>query len=211
MEAKKVKSRKILKICCGFVALLMIILIVSIILLFTVFKLKHPKVTTHPTHLENVEFRLLPNVSINATIVLNVTISNRNHGSFKFRDSTAYVDYRGTLITEIPIEHAKIPARSNFTITAYANVTAEKMVTNPNFYNDIESGYLNFTSTATLKGERIGINREKLYFFDGRGVPYCVSKPGYCWNDDKDCECCDDGVDGFEPLSCWYDELGLRR
>ncbi|GJY68338.1 WAT1-related protein, partial [Tanacetum coccineum] len=22
---------------------------------------------------------------------------------------------------------------------------------------------------------------------------------------------CDDGVDGFEPVSCWYDELGLRR
>ncbi|PWA67032.1 Late embryogenesis abundant protein, LEA-14 [Artemisia annua] len=153
MEAKKVKSRKILKICCGFVALLMIILLVSIILLLTVFKLKHPKVTTHPTHLENVEFQLLPNISINATIVLNVTITNRNHGSFKFRDSIAYVDYRGTLIVEIPIEHAKIPARGNYTITAYANVTAEKMVTNPNFYNDIESGHLNFTSTATLKGE----------------------------------------------------------
>nr|GFB39552.1 late embryogenesis abundant protein, LEA-14 [Tanacetum cinerariifolium] len=153
MEAKKVTSRKILKICCGFLALLMIILLVSTILLFTVFKLKHPKVTTHPTHLENVEYSLFPNVSINATIVLNVTISNRNHGSFKFRDSTAYVDYRGTLIAEIPIEHAKIPALSNFTITAYANVTAEKMVTNPNFTNDIKSGYQNFTSTATLKGK----------------------------------------------------------
>nr|GEV54662.1 hypothetical protein [Tanacetum cinerariifolium] len=42
--------------------------------------------------------------------------------------------------------------------------------------------------------------------FSTRGVP----KPGYCWNDDEDCECCDDGVDGFEPVSCWYDGLGLN-
>nr|GEU65463.1 hypothetical protein [Tanacetum cinerariifolium] len=42
-------------------------------------------------------------------------------------------------------------------------------------------------------------------------VEYWVPKPGYCWNDDDDCECCDDGVDGFAPISCWYDEFGLRR
>ncbi|KAI3736280.1 hypothetical protein L6452_15819 [Arctium lappa] len=154
MEAKKGKSRRVLTICCGVVALLLFIfLIVFIILLFTVFKPKNPKVTTHPTSLENVEFQIYPNVSINATIVLNVTINNRNYGSFEFCSSTAYVDYRGTLIAEIPIEQAKIPAHGNFTITAYANVTTEKMVMNPDFYNDMGSGHLNFTSTATLKGK----------------------------------------------------------
>ncbi|KAJ9550162.1 hypothetical protein OSB04_014207 [Centaurea solstitialis] len=154
MEAKKGKSRRAIKICCGIVALLLFIfLIVFVILLFTVFKPKNPKVTTHPTSLENVEFQLFPNVSINATIVLNVTINNRNYGSFKYHSSVAYVDYRGTLIAEIPIEEAKIPAHGKFTITAYANVTADKMLMNPDFYNDIGSGHLNFTSTATLKGK----------------------------------------------------------
>ncbi|KAL7589574.1 hypothetical protein Lser_V15G40326 [Lactuca serriola] len=154
MEVKKWNSRRVMKICCVVATLLLIIfLLISVILFFTVFKPKNPKVTTHPTSLENVEFQLYPNVSINATIVLNVTISNRNHGSFKFQNSIAYVDYRGTLIAEIPIEHAKIPAHGNFTITAYANVTTEKMVTDPNFYNDMDSGYFNFTSTAILYGD----------------------------------------------------------
>ncbi|GJX11725.1 hypothetical protein Tco_0201584 [Tanacetum coccineum] len=32
----------------------------------------------------------------------------------------------------------------------------------------------------------------------------------YCWYDDEEIVFCDDGVDGFEAFSCWYDELGLR-
>ncbi|KAI3515316.1 hypothetical protein L1887_14169 [Cichorium endivia] len=154
MAMKNRKSRRIIKICCVVATLLLLIfLLISVILFFTVFKPKNPKVTTHPTSLENVEFQLYPNISINATIVLNVTINNRNHGSFEFQNSIAYVDYRGTLIVEIPIEHAKIPARGNLAVTAYANVTTEKMVKDPNFYNDIESGYFNFTSIAILNGE----------------------------------------------------------
>nr|XP_043639760.1 uncharacterized protein LOC122610837 [Erigeron canadensis] len=155
MEVKKGKSNlKVLMICCGVVALVLFIsFLVSIILFFTILKPTNPKVITHPTTLENLQYSLFPKVSINATIVLNVTVSNRNHGSFKFQNSIAYVYYRGTLIVEIPIDHAKISAQGNFTITAYANVTSEKMVTNPNFYNDIGSGYLNFTSMATLRGD----------------------------------------------------------
>ncbi|GJY43654.1 long chain acyl-CoA synthetase 4-like protein, partial [Tanacetum coccineum] len=32
----------------------------------------------------------------------------------------------------------------------------------------------------------------------------------YCWYDDEEIEFCDDGIDGFEAFSCWYDGLGLR-
>ncbi|XP_071739700.1 uncharacterized protein [Rutidosis leptorrhynchoides] len=154
MVAKKVKSGTFLKICCGVVVLLLFILIVVLItLFFTLFKPKNPKVTTHPTTLENLEYSLFPKVSINATIVLNVTVSNHNHGSFTFKTSIANVYYRGTLILEIPIEQAKILARGNFTITAYANVTADKMAMDPNFDNDIGSGHLSFTCTAILDGK----------------------------------------------------------
>nr|GFA38951.1 hypothetical protein [Tanacetum cinerariifolium] len=38
-----------------------------------------------------------------------------------------------------------------------------------------------------------------------------LERIGYCWNDDEEIEFCDDGVDGFNAFSCWYDELGLRR
>ncbi|CAH1423560.1 unnamed protein product [Lactuca virosa] len=154
MDTPKQRSRKCLKICCGLtVALIVIFIIVSTILYFTVLKPKDPRITAHPTKLENVQFQLIPNVSINATLVLTLTIDNRNYGGFKFKDSIANVYYRGMLIAEVPVEHAQVPARGSFTLTTSANITGGKLATDPNFYSDIGSGWLNFTSTSTMHGK----------------------------------------------------------
>ncbi|KAI3765519.1 hypothetical protein L2E82_15555 [Cichorium intybus] len=154
MDMPKRRSRKCLKTCCGVtVALIVIFMIVSIVLYFTVFKPKDPRITAHPTKLENLQIQLFPNVSINATLVLILTIDNRNYGGFKFKNSTANVYYRGMLIAEVPVEHAEVPARGSLTMTTSANITGGEMATDPNFYNDIGSGHLNFTSTSTMHGK----------------------------------------------------------
>ncbi|KAK1419268.1 hypothetical protein QVD17_28432 [Tagetes erecta] len=154
MESTKGRSRKCLKICCGLtVAVIVIFIVVSLVLYFTVFKPKDPQIIAHPTNLENLQVQLFPNVSINATLVLTLTIDNRNYGGFKFKDSLAYVYYREMLIAEIPIGHSEVPARGNLTLTVYANITGGKMATDPNFYNDIGTGHLNFTSTSIMHGK----------------------------------------------------------
>ncbi|XP_024989332.1 late embryogenesis abundant protein At1g64065-like [Cynara cardunculus var. scolymus] len=154
MDTTKARSWRCVKIYCGVtVAIITIFIVVSIILYFTVFKPKDPRIIAHPTNLENVQFQLYPNVSINATLVLTMTIDNRNYGGFEFKDSVAYVYYRGMLIGEVPIEHSKVPARGSFTMTTYANITGGKMATDPDFYNDIASGTLNFTSTTSMHGK----------------------------------------------------------
>nr|GEW93299.1 putative reverse transcriptase domain-containing protein [Tanacetum cinerariifolium] len=38
-------------------------------------------------------------------------------------------------------------------MTAYANITGGQMATDPNFYNDIGTGHLNFTSTSVMQGK----------------------------------------------------------
>ncbi|KAL8253531.1 hypothetical protein R6Q59_031752 [Mikania micrantha] len=157
MVTTKGRSRKCLKICCGVtVAVTVIFIVVSIVLYFTVFKPKDPQVIAHPTNLENLHVQLFPNVSINATLVLTLTINNRNYGSFKFKDSIANVYYRRMLVAELPIEHSEVPARGSLTMTAYANVTGDRMATDPNFYNDIGTGHLNFTSTSVMHG-KVGV------------------------------------------------------
>nr|XP_043608922.1 uncharacterized protein LOC122580832 [Erigeron canadensis] len=147
-------SRKCLKICCGVTAAVIVIfIVVSIILYFTVFKLKDPQIIAHPTNLENLQVQMYPNISINATIVLTLTIDNRNYGGFIFKDSIANVYYREMLIAEIPVEHAEVPARGSLTMTSRANITGGKMATDPNFYIDIGTGFLNFTSTSVMHGK----------------------------------------------------------
>ncbi|XP_058220357.1 uncharacterized protein LOC131330697 [Rhododendron vialii] len=119
-------SRKGLKICCGTTFVLLIVLaIVCVTLYFTMFKPKKPQVTAHPVSLENIEVQIFPAFSLNVTIGLVFTINNRNYGSFKYQNSTCYIDYHGTNIAEVPIEGGTVPARRKFNLSTYANVTAE--------------------------------------------------------------------------------------
>ncbi|KAF7140345.1 hypothetical protein RHSIM_Rhsim06G0159500 [Rhododendron simsii] len=143
--------RKGLKICCCTTFVLLIVLaIVCVTLYFTMFKPKHPQVTAHPVSLENIEVQIFPAFILNVTIGLVVTINNRNYGSFKYQNSTSYINYRGTNIAEVPIEGGTVPARRKFNLSTYANVAADKLITNSHFLSDIIAGSFNSTSTATL-------------------------------------------------------------
>ncbi|KAE9457789.1 hypothetical protein C3L33_10298, partial [Rhododendron williamsianum] len=148
------RSPKGLKICCATTFVLLIVFtIVCVTLYFTMFKPKQPQVTAHPVSLENIEVRIFPAFSLNVTIGLVVTINNRNYGSFKYQNSTSYVDYHGTNIAEVPIEGETVPARRKLNLSTYANVAADKLITNSHFLSDLIAGSFNLTSTATLHGK----------------------------------------------------------
>ncbi|CAK9182691.1 unnamed protein product [Ilex paraguariensis] len=151
-------SRKGLKICCGITTVVLIIfLIVSVTLFFTVFKPKKPQITAHPASLENLEFQIFPSLSLNATVGLVVTIDNKNYGSFRFKNTTSTVYYHGTSVAEAPIPHGTVPARGKFNIRTYANFTADKLISSPFLWGDLFAGRLTFTSTSTLHGKLEGM------------------------------------------------------
>ncbi|KAM7506228.1 hypothetical protein LguiB_005132 [Lonicera macranthoides] len=147
------KVPKCLKICCGITALIIIIiLVVSIALYFTILKPKEPKITTQSVFLEDIKLVPLP-FHLNVTLGLVVTINNRNYGSFRYKNSTAYVTYRGTLAAEAPIKEDTIPARGKLDVGTTVVIEGEKLVLNPTFWTDYFSGCLNFTSSTTLHGK----------------------------------------------------------
>ncbi|KAL3502665.1 hypothetical protein ACH5RR_037114 [Cinchona calisaya] len=153
------RSRKGLKICSGVSAIVLVILIVvSVTLFFTVFKPKDPLIKPLPAKLENVEFQLFPTLRLNATLGLKATIYNRNYGGFRFKNTTTFVDYRGMNIASIPLGEGSVPARGDINISTIANITAEKLITSPYFWEDFGSGRLNFTSTANLHGKAVVFN-----------------------------------------------------
>ncbi|KAH7859518.1 hypothetical protein Vadar_002100 [Vaccinium darrowii] len=154
--------RKGLKIC-GLTTFIFLIIsvVVFVTLYFTMFKPKQPQVIAHPVSLENIEIQIYP-FSLNATIGLVITINNRNYGSFKYKNSTAYIDYHETNIAEVPIESESVPARGKLDLSTYANVTADKLVTNSNFWNDLVAGSFNLTSTTTLRGKVTALKIFKL-------------------------------------------------
>lgn len=143
-----------LKIFCIVTALFLIILLILLVVLFlTVFKPKEPKITPLPVTFQSFRVVVFPVIRLNISLALLVSVDNRNYGGFKYLDSTAYVNYRGALVAEGPIEAGMVPARGKHNVSTTVTIHGDKMVPNPYFVGDILAGTLNFTSTTTLHGK----------------------------------------------------------
>ncbi|KAK7272298.1 hypothetical protein RJT34_28804 [Clitoria ternatea] len=143
-----------LKICLIVSLLFLVILSIVMVTLFaTILKPKDPDISVHPIGLENLQFSLLPNLTMNVTIGMFITIGNPNYESFKYSNSTGYINFYDTVVAEVPIEAALVPARGKINVNTYADFMVEKLISNPNFWPDILGGTLNLTSTAELPGK----------------------------------------------------------
>ncbi|KAG6638970.1 uncharacterized protein LOC122278380 [Carya illinoinensis] len=129
------------------------VLVVAVVLFFTVLKPKDPKIIAQPISLEKLKLQVLPVFGLNLTLGILVTVDNRNYGSFKHDASTAHVSYRGNVVAETPIEADTIPARRKQNISTSVEITADKLLTNLDFWVDFAIGILNFTSGTTLHGK----------------------------------------------------------
>ncbi|KAF8016688.1 hypothetical protein BT93_H2035 [Corymbia citriodora subsp. variegata] len=142
-------ARRGLKICClTSVVFLVILTIIIVTLSLTVFKPKNPLVTVQPAGLNKIQF--------NGTgIRLNtlVTIHNPNYGSFEYKNATNYVNYHGLTVAELPLRQNRVPARAKVNMTTSTDLSFGKLLSHPNFSQDVALGYLNFTTSATLPGK----------------------------------------------------------
>lgn len=149
-----------LKICLAISTIFFIIVsIVTLTLIFTVFKPKEPTINVH-----FAPFNFLsPNIAMNVTLGMVITIGNPNYGSFKYQNSTSYITYNDTIVGSVPIESKLVPARSEINVTTYANFMVGKLIQNPNFWSDIVHG-MEFTlqSTTELPGKAIVLKYIKL-------------------------------------------------
>nr|KYP37000.1 hypothetical protein KK1_041841 [Cajanus cajan] len=140
------------KICLALSSLFLIILAIAIVsLILTIFKPKNPDIFIHPVDLEN--FQLFSSNSTSAPLGMVITIVNTNYGSFRYKNATGYLKYRGTIVAEVPFETRSIPARSITNMSTSAGIMTAKLINDSKFWSDIEVGVLNLTSQATLAGK----------------------------------------------------------
>ena len=152
-----------LKICLAVSLLFLVIVTIMIVTLFmTIFKPKNPEITVHPVGLEDFQFSLSPNLTINVTLGMIITIRNPNYGSFQYINSTSYVKFHDTVVAEVPIEAELVPARSQINVNTSADFMVAKLINDPNFLSDVLGGTLNFTSTIALPGKARMLNIIKL-------------------------------------------------
>ncbi|CAI8607599.1 unnamed protein product [Vicia faba] len=158
-KALKTKNRRRKVKLCGCITaiLLLLLVIVIVILVFTVFKVKDPKVTTNEIHLTNFGLNLVqlptPQVKINMTMVVNMSIKNSNRASFKLGNSTTSVYYRGISVADAEIPPGLvIKARKTSGLNVTVDVMADRLASSPDLVRDVLQGEMIMNTYSVIPG-----------------------------------------------------------
>ncbi|KAM7275935.1 hypothetical protein ACFE04_017801 [Oxalis oulophora] len=172
--------------CCA--ASVVIIALIFIILFFTIFKVKHPKITLKNVKITGIDSSWsilnLPSSTTNMTFSSQFTIKNPNYFSFKYNNFTTTLIYYGTNIGEAMVPHGVAKSRR----TAYTNVTVNVVVNDvlpetSYFLADLKNGLFNVSTYANIKGRVnvAGIYKKNIKLQSNCSFSYKISTLETVW------------------------------
>ncbi|KAK3227917.1 hypothetical protein Dsin_007779 [Dipteronia sinensis] len=111
------------------------------------------RTTTPRIKLRSVAIKTLMhgNSTFNATLITELTIRNRNFGSFRFRNSTGWVFYGTVTVGEMKIREGRVRARNTEMLRVTVEVSSNHSEAR-NLSSDFSSGVLKLSSHAQLQG-----------------------------------------------------------
>ncbi|KAL2541284.1 Late [Abeliophyllum distichum] len=150
------KKRRRRTICLVVISVILAIALLFTILGLTVFKAKRPVTTVNSVALTDLDFsfdiaRL--KIYLNATVDTSIAVKNPNRVGFKYKNSTAFLRYRGDVVGEVPIPAGKIGARDSKTLNLTLTLMADRVLSNSNLYSDIMSGTLPLQTYTRIAGK----------------------------------------------------------
>lgn len=148
----KIRQRKYIK-CCGSVTAVLLVLAVTLLVLgFTVFHIKDPRVRMNSVTLQlrNGNFSLSQGGNI--TLTADVSVKNPNAASFRYSNSTTTVYYGGSMVGEAQIPSGKAKARRTVRMNLTVDIITDKIAAVPSLANDWSSGALAMNSYTKLSG-----------------------------------------------------------
>ncbi|XP_050377683.1 uncharacterized protein LOC126794928 [Argentina anserina] len=149
----KVSQRKYVQ-CCGLAAAMFLILaVIAIVLGFTVFHVRGPKIT-----MNGVKIGQLTNANGslqtgNITLMADVSIKNPNVASFKYENTTTLVYFHGTEVGEGRSPAGVAKARRTMSMNVTVDIFPAKILAQPEFAKESAAGALTMTSFTRVHGK----------------------------------------------------------
>lgn len=140
--------------CAVILIAVLIVIIVIVVLALTVFRVRDPEITVQSLQLMSFSLTFL-NTGPQLSFVLDIVVSvkNRNHASFKYHASTAYIYYRGVNVGSAPVPAGKVKAESTTTISTQVSANPVAFLGNQNLPGDVQSGTIPLVVQTTLVGQ----------------------------------------------------------
>lgn len=150
-EQKIIRIKKFVTWCGCVTALLLIFVVIIIVLAFTVYNVKEPKVKMNGITLLNGTFT--KDAPYNITLVADVSVKNTNYFTFRFVNSTTKVYYDGTGIGEGTTPPGKAKARRTKRFNVSMAIMANKLMDIPSLRNDVSDLAVTFSTYTRIDGK----------------------------------------------------------
>lgn len=158
-DSKKQRHRKYVQ-CCGCIAALMLIqAVVILVLIFTVFRIKDPKLKMNSVRISGLDSTNLSNLTAltNITVTADVSIKNPNVAAFKFSNvTTTTVYYGGVEVGEGRNPPGVAAAQRTLRLNVTVELAVGKLLGVARLVRDLRFGELN-VSAYTKVGGRVKI------------------------------------------------------
>lgn len=152
----KARRRRLIQICCCMTALLVILaVVILIILIFTVFRVKNPKIKLNNLIVTKLELvnGTIPKPGANISLIADISVKNPNVASFKYGDNiTTCLYHRGDLVGEARGPPGLVRARRTLRMNLTVDLIADRAMSIPNLSADIGSDILVLDSYTRVGG-----------------------------------------------------------
>jgi hypothetical protein len=154
---KRFYRRRSCQLCCGITtAVILAILIIILVLSFTVFKAKDPVITVTGVSLKSFSFSTDPSLTtfkLDVALHLNVSVHNPNVASFKYKNSSTYLSYRGREVGSAPIPAGSVGAKKTVKLQTDLDIQALQIVMTANLTSDLQAGVIPISTHAAIAGK----------------------------------------------------------
>ncbi|KAF7151166.1 hypothetical protein RHSIM_Rhsim02G0236600 [Rhododendron simsii] len=156
LDSKKQRHRQYVQCCGCIVALMLIQAVVLLVLIFTVFRIKDPKLKMNSVRISSTNLSSLTALT-NITVTADVSIKNPNVAAFKFSNvTTTTVYYGGVAVGEGRNPPGVAAARRTLRLNVTVELAVGKLLEVARLGSDLRFGELN-VSTYTRVGGRVKI------------------------------------------------------
>lgn len=148
------RRRRCIK-CCGCVAAIILVhVVVVVILIFTVFEVKNPVIKLNGITIEKLELvnGTTPRPGVNMSLTADVSVKNPNYASFRYRNTTTTLFYRGTVIGEARGPPGKARARRTVSMNMTVDIIPDTLMSNPSLQTDYSSGIMPLSTYSRIPG-----------------------------------------------------------
>ncbi|CAK7343454.1 unnamed protein product [Dovyalis caffra] len=144
MKAASPMKHKRRNVCLGVTAaVILLIFVVLLILGLTVFKPKQTTTTVDSTSISDLKVSLdiaRMRVDINISLDVDLSIKNPNKVSAKYKNSSAFLNYKGQVVGEAPIPGGKILADKTKPMNITLTLMADRLLSDSQFFSDVTAG-----------------------------------------------------------------------